>query len=88
MSYKDYAQQQHDRIYGVQINDEGTIEQMNDELAQECVDGLKNLDIYNYPQPVNMEVSLLSIFYGLYGISNESIRFYIILSISSIDQSL
>ncbi|KAA6352988.1 MAG: hypothetical protein EZS28_051485, partial [Streblomastix strix] len=42
--------------------------------AQECVDGLKNLDIYNYPQPVNMEVSLLSIFYGLYGISNESIR--------------
>ncbi|KAA6367373.1 MAG: hypothetical protein EZS28_037099, partial [Streblomastix strix] len=74
MSYKDYAQQQHDRIYGVQIHDEGIIEQMNDELAQECVDGLKNLDIYNYPQPINMEVSLLSIFCGLYGIANESIR--------------
>ncbi|KAA6352730.1 MAG: hypothetical protein EZS28_051743, partial [Streblomastix strix] len=74
MSYKDYAQQQHDRIYGVQINDEGTIEQMNDELAQACVDGLKNLEIHNYPQPINMEVSLLSIFCGLYGISNEAIR--------------
>ncbi|KAA6363967.1 MAG: hypothetical protein EZS28_040506, partial [Streblomastix strix] len=74
MSYKDYAQQQHDRIYGVQINDEGTIEQMNDELAQACVDGLKNLEIHNYPQPINMEVSLLSIFCGLYGITNETIR--------------
>ncbi|KAA6356808.1 MAG: hypothetical protein EZS28_047665 [Streblomastix strix] len=62
MSYKDYAQQQHDRIYGVQINDEGTIEQMNDELAQACVGWLKNLEIHNYPQPINMEVSLLSIF--------------------------
>ncbi|KAA6358326.1 MAG: hypothetical protein EZS28_046147, partial [Streblomastix strix] len=51
-----------------------TIEQMNDELAQACVDGLKNLDIHNYPQPINMEVSLLSIFCGLYGISNEAIR--------------
>ncbi|KAA6396553.1 MAG: hypothetical protein EZS28_007921 [Streblomastix strix] len=73
MSYKDYAQQQHERIYGVQINDDGAIEQMNDELAQACVDGLKNLEIRNYPQPINMEVSLLSIFCGLYGISNESI---------------
>ncbi|KAA6372790.1 MAG: hypothetical protein EZS28_031683 [Streblomastix strix] len=74
MSYKDYAYQQHDRIYGVQINDDGAIEQMNDELAQSCVDGLKNLEIHNYPQPINMEVSLLSIFCGLYGITNESIR--------------
>ncbi|KAA6357362.1 MAG: hypothetical protein EZS28_047111, partial [Streblomastix strix] len=74
MSYKDYAQQQHDRIYGVQINDEGTIEQMNDELAQASVDALKNLEIHNYPQPINMEVSLLSIFCGLYGIANEQIR--------------
>ncbi|KAA6363246.1 MAG: hypothetical protein EZS28_041227, partial [Streblomastix strix] len=74
MSYKDYAQQQHDRIYGVQINDDGAIEQMNDELAQACVDGLKNLEIHNYPQPINMEVSLLSVFCGLYGITNESIR--------------
>ncbi|KAA6393166.1 MAG: hypothetical protein EZS28_011308 [Streblomastix strix] len=74
MSYKDYAQQQHDRIYGVQINEDGAIEQMNDELAQACVDGLKNLDTHNYPQPINMEVSLLSIFCGSYGISNEFIR--------------
>ncbi|KAA6398651.1 MAG: hypothetical protein EZS28_005814 [Streblomastix strix] len=42
ISQKDYAQQQHDRIYGVQIDDEGTIEQMNDELAKACVDGLKS----------------------------------------------
>ncbi|KAA6378945.1 MAG: hypothetical protein EZS28_025528 [Streblomastix strix] len=34
MSYKDYAQQQHDRIYAMQINDEGAIKQMNDDLAQ------------------------------------------------------
>ncbi|KAA6385740.1 MAG: hypothetical protein EZS28_018734 [Streblomastix strix] len=74
MSYKGYAQYQHDRIYGVQINDDGAIEQMNDELAQACVDGLKNLEMHNYPQPINMEVSLLSIFCGLYGINNESIR--------------
>ncbi|KAA6353639.1 MAG: hypothetical protein EZS28_050834, partial [Streblomastix strix] len=47
---------------------------MNDELAQACIDGLKNLEIHNYPQPINMEVSLLSIFCGLYGIANESIR--------------
>ncbi|KAA6364429.1 MAG: hypothetical protein EZS28_040044, partial [Streblomastix strix] len=73
MSYKDYAQQQHDRIFGVQIKDDGAIEQMNDELAQTCVDGLKILKIHNYPQPINMKVSLLSIFCGLYGISNESI---------------
>ncbi|KAA6363535.1 MAG: hypothetical protein EZS28_040938, partial [Streblomastix strix] len=59
ISYKDYAQQQHDRIYGVQIKDDGTIEQMNDELVQRYVDGLKNLDIHNYPQPINMEVSFL-----------------------------
>ncbi|KAA6394722.1 MAG: hypothetical protein EZS28_009747 [Streblomastix strix] len=72
MSYKDYAQQQHDRISGVQIKDDGTIEQMNDEFAQACVDGLKNLDTHNYPQPINIEVSLLSIFCGLFGISNES----------------
>ncbi|KAA6387479.1 MAG: hypothetical protein EZS28_016994, partial [Streblomastix strix] len=61
-------------IYGVQINDDGAIEQMMDELVEACIDGLKNLDIYSYPQPINMEVSLLSIFCGLYGISNESIR--------------
>ncbi|KAA6392421.1 MAG: hypothetical protein EZS28_012053 [Streblomastix strix] len=74
MSYKDFAQQQHDRVYGVQIKDDGTIEQMNDELAQACVYGLKNLEIHNYPQPINMEVSILSVFCALYGISNESIR--------------
>ncbi|KAA6381615.1 MAG: hypothetical protein EZS28_022858 [Streblomastix strix] len=65
---------QHDRIYGVQINDEGAIEQMNDELAQACVDWLKNLEMHNYPQPINMDGSLLSIFCGLNGINNETIR--------------
>ncbi|KAA6373881.1 MAG: hypothetical protein EZS28_030592 [Streblomastix strix] len=74
MSYKDYAQQQHDRIYGVQINDDGAIEQMKDELAQAYVDELKNLEIHYYSQPINMEVSLLNIFCGLYGINNETIR--------------
>ncbi|KAA6358713.1 MAG: hypothetical protein EZS28_045760, partial [Streblomastix strix] len=74
MSLEEYVQQQLDRKYGQQITDDGTIESMNDELAQACVDGLKNLDIHNYPQPINMEVSLLSIFSGLYGISNEQIR--------------
>ncbi|KAA6351661.1 MAG: hypothetical protein EZS28_051834, partial [Streblomastix strix] len=45
-----------------------------DEIAQACVNGLKNLEIHNYPQPINMEVSLLSVFSGLYGITNEQIR--------------
>ncbi|KAA6402019.1 MAG: hypothetical protein EZS28_002449 [Streblomastix strix] len=74
MSYKDYAQQQHDRIYGVQLKHDGKIQQMNEELAQVCVNGLKNLDKHNYLQPINMEESPLSTFCGLYGISNESIR--------------
>ncbi|KAA6392470.1 MAG: hypothetical protein EZS28_012002 [Streblomastix strix] len=65
---------QHDRVYGEQINDDGAIEQKNDELASACVDGLKNLDIHKYPQLINVEVSLLRIFCGLYGITNESIR--------------
>ncbi|KAA6356788.1 MAG: hypothetical protein EZS28_047684 [Streblomastix strix] len=46
---------------------------MNDEIAQACVNGLKNLEIHNYPQPINMEVPLLNIFLGLYGITNEQI---------------
>ncbi|KAA6380143.1 MAG: hypothetical protein EZS28_024330 [Streblomastix strix] len=66
MSYQDYVQQQHDRKYGVQINNDGTIEQMNDELTFACIDGLRDLDIHNYPQPINIEVSLLSIFCGQY----------------------
>ncbi|KAA6377070.1 MAG: hypothetical protein EZS28_027403 [Streblomastix strix] len=74
MSLEEYVKQQQDRKYGQQITDDGTIEQMNDELAQACVDGLKNLDIHNYPQPINMEISLLSVFSGLYGITNEQIR--------------
>ncbi|KAA6385123.1 MAG: hypothetical protein EZS28_019349 [Streblomastix strix] len=74
MSQQDYVQQQQDRKYGVQINDDGTIDKMNDELALACVDGLRDLDIHNYPQPLNKEVSLLSLFCGLYGITNETIR--------------
>ncbi|KAA6387487.1 MAG: hypothetical protein EZS28_016984, partial [Streblomastix strix] len=30
--------------------------------------------IHNYPQPINMEVFLLCIFCGLYGITSELIR--------------
>ncbi|KAA6400162.1 MAG: hypothetical protein EZS28_004310 [Streblomastix strix] len=74
MSYKNYAQQQHYRIQLVQINADGTIEQVNDELAQACVDGLRNLEIHYYPQLSNMEVSLQSKFSGIYGISSEQIR--------------
>ncbi|KAA6370242.1 MAG: hypothetical protein EZS28_034231 [Streblomastix strix] len=74
ISLEVYVQQQLDRKYCQQVNDDGTIEQMNDKLAQACIDGLKNYDIHNYPQPINMEVSLLSIFYGLYGITNEQIK--------------
>ncbi|KAA6380554.1 MAG: hypothetical protein EZS28_023919 [Streblomastix strix] len=62
------------RKFGWQITEEGTIDKMNDEIAQACIDGLKNFDIHNYPKPINIEVSLLSIFSGLYGITNESIR--------------
>ncbi|KAA6403299.1 MAG: hypothetical protein EZS28_001171 [Streblomastix strix] len=47
---------------------------MNDELAQACVNGLKNLEIHNYLQPINMEVFRLSLFSGIYGINNEQIR--------------
>ncbi|KAA6364833.1 MAG: hypothetical protein EZS28_039640 [Streblomastix strix] len=47
---------------------------MDDEFAQACIDGLKNLTIHNYPQPIAMEVSLQSVFSGIYGIANEQIR--------------
>ncbi|KAA6397880.1 MAG: hypothetical protein EZS28_006593 [Streblomastix strix] len=57
----------------VQINDNVTIEQMKYELAQACFDGLKDLEIHNQSQPMNMEISLLCKFCGLYGISNEQI---------------
>ncbi|KAA6359447.1 MAG: hypothetical protein EZS28_045026, partial [Streblomastix strix] len=62
------------REFRWQITEERTIDKMNHELAQACVDGLKNLQIHNYPQPINMEVSLLSVFSGIYGITNEQIR--------------
>ncbi|KAA6389574.1 MAG: hypothetical protein EZS28_014900 [Streblomastix strix] len=72
--FKDYVDKVNMREFGWQITEEGTIDQMNDEIAQACVNGLKNLEIHNYPQPINMEVSLLSVFSGLYGITNEQIR--------------
>ncbi|KAA6380709.1 MAG: hypothetical protein EZS28_023765 [Streblomastix strix] len=72
--FKDYVDKVNMREFGWQITEEGTIDKMSDEIAQACVDGLKNLEIHNYPQPINMEVSLLSIFSGLYGITNEQIR--------------
>ncbi|KAA6403772.1 MAG: hypothetical protein EZS28_000710 [Streblomastix strix] len=55
------------------VTEEGTIDMKKDEIAQACVDSLNNLEIYNYPQLINMEVSLLSIFSGIYGITNEQI---------------
>ncbi|KAA6390720.1 MAG: hypothetical protein EZS28_013752 [Streblomastix strix] len=72
--FKDYVDKVNMREFGWQITEEGTIDKMSDEIAQVCVNGLKNLEIHNYPQPINMEVSLLSVFSGLYGITNEQIR--------------
>ncbi|KAA6382923.1 MAG: hypothetical protein EZS28_021549, partial [Streblomastix strix] len=43
------------RAFGQQITNDGIIDKMNDALAQACVDGLKNLTIHNYPQPIAME---------------------------------
>ncbi|KAA6384833.1 MAG: hypothetical protein EZS28_019640 [Streblomastix strix] len=74
VSYAEYGKQLQERMLNQQINNDGMIEPMSNELAQACIDGLKNLTIHNYPQAINMEVSLLSIFSGLYGITNESIR--------------
>ncbi|KAA6390682.1 MAG: hypothetical protein EZS28_013790 [Streblomastix strix] len=74
ISFKEYSDKVNMRELGWQISEEGTIEKMNDELAQACVNGLKNLEIHNYPQLINMEVYLLSVFSGIYGITNEQIR--------------
>ncbi|KAA6378810.1 MAG: hypothetical protein EZS28_025663, partial [Streblomastix strix] len=62
------------RAFGQQITNDGTIDKMDDEFAQACINGLKNLTFHNYPQPITMEVSLLSIFSGIYGIVNEQRR--------------
>ncbi|KAA6384803.1 MAG: hypothetical protein EZS28_019671 [Streblomastix strix] len=74
ISYLQHLEKKQRRQFGQQITKEANIDKMNDELAQECIDGLKNLEIHNYPQAINTEVSLLSLFCGLYGITNESIR--------------
>ncbi|KAA6381528.1 MAG: hypothetical protein EZS28_022946 [Streblomastix strix] len=76
MPYQDYVQQQQVRKYGVQINNDGTIEQMNDELALACIDGLRDLDVYNYPQPLNKEnvgkkTEISIILQGLQGIGKN-----------------
>ncbi|KAA6376018.1 MAG: hypothetical protein EZS28_028456 [Streblomastix strix] len=72
--FKDYVDKVNMREFSCQITEEGTIDKMNDEIAQAFVNGLKNFEIHNYPQPINMEVSFLSVFSGLYGITNEQIR--------------
>ncbi|KAA6378181.1 MAG: hypothetical protein EZS28_026292 [Streblomastix strix] len=74
ISFKDYVDKVNMREFGWQITEEGTIDKMSDEIAQARVNGLKNLEIHNYPQPNNLEVSLLIVFSGLYGITNEQIR--------------
>ncbi|KAA6401133.1 MAG: hypothetical protein EZS28_003343 [Streblomastix strix] len=62
ISYTEYIVKKQKREFGQQITNDGTIDQMNDELAQACIDGLKNLTIHNYPQAINMEVSLVNEF--------------------------
>ncbi|KAA6404461.1 MAG: hypothetical protein EZS28_000012 [Streblomastix strix] len=72
--FKEYIEKVNMREFGWQITEKGTIDKMNDEIAQACVNGLRNLEMHNYPQPINMEVSILSVFSGIYGITNEKIR--------------
>ncbi|KAA6364546.1 MAG: hypothetical protein EZS28_039927, partial [Streblomastix strix] len=72
--FNEYVDKVNMREFGWQITEEGTIEQMNDELVQACVNRLKNLERHNYSQPINVEVSHLSIFSGIYRITNEQIR--------------
>ncbi|KAA6378407.1 MAG: hypothetical protein EZS28_026065 [Streblomastix strix] len=72
--FKQYADKVNMREFDQKIIEEGTIVKMNDEIAQVCIDGLKNLEIHNFPQPINMEVSLLGVFSEIFGINNESIR--------------
>ncbi|KAA6353039.1 MAG: hypothetical protein EZS28_051434, partial [Streblomastix strix] len=72
--YAEFEKLKITRVFGQQITNDGTIDKMNDELAQPCVDGQKNLTIHNYHQSIAMEISLLSVFSGIYGIANEQIR--------------
>ncbi|KAA6360197.1 MAG: hypothetical protein EZS28_044276, partial [Streblomastix strix] len=55
--FKDYVDKVNVREFGWQITEEGTIDKMNDEIAQICVNGLKNLEIHNYPLPINMQLT-------------------------------
>ncbi|KAA6404134.1 MAG: hypothetical protein EZS28_000337 [Streblomastix strix] len=74
LPYAEFEKLKITRAFGQQITNDGIIDKMNNELVQACVDGLMNLTIHNYPQPIAMEVSLLSFFCGIYGITNEQIR--------------
>ncbi|KAA6379133.1 MAG: hypothetical protein EZS28_025340, partial [Streblomastix strix] len=69
IAYAEYEQKKITRAFGQQITNDRTIDKMDDEFAQACIDGLKNLTIHNYPQPIAMEVSLQSVFSGIYGIA-------------------
>ncbi|KAA6383529.1 MAG: hypothetical protein EZS28_020945 [Streblomastix strix] len=74
ISYAEYIDKKQKREFCQQITDYGTIDKMNDELAQACIDGFKNLTIHNYPQAIAMKIQLLNVFSGLYGITNEKVR--------------
>ncbi|KAA6403761.1 MAG: hypothetical protein EZS28_000717 [Streblomastix strix] len=72
--YAEFEKLKLTRVFGQQITNDGTIDKMDDELAQACVDGLMNLTIHNYSQLIVMEISLLSVFSEIYGKANEQIR--------------
>ncbi|KAA6377877.1 MAG: hypothetical protein EZS28_026596 [Streblomastix strix] len=72
--YAEFEKLKITRVFGQSITNDGIIDKMDDELAQACVDGLKNLTIYNYSQPIVMEVPLLSVFCEIYGKANQQIR--------------
>ncbi|KAA6404106.1 MAG: hypothetical protein EZS28_000360 [Streblomastix strix] len=54
ISYIEYIEKKQRREFEQQIADDGTIDLINNELAQAYIDGLKNLTILNYPLAVNL----------------------------------
>ncbi|KAA6394713.1 MAG: hypothetical protein EZS28_009761 [Streblomastix strix] len=74
IQYMEFEKLKIARAVDQQITNYGTIDKMDGELAQACVDGMKNFTIHNYPLPIAMEVSLLSLFSGISGIVNEQVR--------------
>ncbi|KAA6403078.1 MAG: hypothetical protein EZS28_001389 [Streblomastix strix] len=74
ISYAEFEKLKISRQFRQWITNDGTINKMDDALAQVCVDELKNFTIHNYPQPMAMKLSLLCVFSVIYAIIIEQIR--------------